>query len=127
MLLKSLTKECIKEIIQGDDCKKEESDNETNNILIGKKCVIRTMSAGVFFGTLVMDNNEIVIINNSRMLWGWKGALSVMDIAENGVNPDGCKFSVTTAGNHRITGVLQTIEASHRAIISIEGVAAWVA
>lgn len=127
MLSKSLIKQCIKEIIQGDDCKKEELDNKTNNILIGKKCVIRTMSAGVFFGTLVTDNGEIVVVKNSRMLWGWTGALSVIDIAENGVNPNGCKFSVTAMGNHRITGVLQIIEASKRAIISIEGVAVWVA
>lgn len=42
------------------------------NGLIGKKCIIRTYSAGVHYGEIAEKSGSEVIVKNSRRLWQWK-------------------------------------------------------
>lgn len=60
----------------------------------GKFVLIRTYSAGVHFGTLEEMDGQIVRLSNARRLWSWSGALSLSEVAMDGVNISGSKISV---------------------------------
>lgn len=59
--------------------------------LTGKKCIIRTQSAGVHYGELAEKSGKEVILKNSRRLWYWKTAnsgISLSEVANAGVHKD---------------------------------------
>lgn len=60
----------------------------------GKFVLIRTINAGVHFGTLEEMDGQIVRLSNARRLWSWSGALSLSEVAMNGVNISSSKISV---------------------------------
>ena len=60
----------------------------------GKFVVIRTINAGVHFGTLEEMDGQIVRLSRARRLWQWSGALSLSEVAMGGVNISGSKISV---------------------------------
>lgn len=66
-----------------------------DSILLGKICIIRTYSAGVWFGTLYKKYNNEIILNNARRLWKWKTkkSISLSSLAKYGVNQNECKFA----------------------------------
>ena len=70
-----------------------------------KYVVVRTYSAGVEGGELVERNGQEVLLANARKLWSWQGALSLHDIAMDGVRR-GSKLSKSVGENL----VLQAIE-----------------
>ena len=54
---------------------------------IGKYCIVRTYSAGVYVGKVSeVDKHRNVKLTGSRMIYSWSGALSTLDIARNGVD-----------------------------------------
>lgn len=58
------------------------------NCFIGKKVIIRTYAAGVFFGTLIEKAGKEVILNAARRLWYWDTAdkgISLSDVAIGGI------------------------------------------
>lgn len=59
-----------------------------------KFVLIRTYSAGVHFGILVERNGQEVILKNARRLWSWSGALSLSEVAMNGITLKDSKISV---------------------------------
>jgi len=92
---------------------------------IGKVCVIRADPAGVFFGTVVEQDYDIVVLKNVRRIWYWDGAASLSQMALEGVKkPGNCKFSVTI-GEETVLGVIEVIPASKDAIKSIIAVPDW--
>lgn len=56
--------------------------------------MIRTMGAGVHFGTLEEKEGQSVRLSNARRLWQWAGALSLSEVAAKGVTISGSKISV---------------------------------
>ena len=63
--------------------------------MLGKKVIVRSTEAGVFFGTLKEKNGDEVILENARKLWYWNGAAAIEEIALSGVKkPIDCKFTV---------------------------------
>ncbi len=59
--------------------------------LVGKKCIIRTYSAGVHFGELIEKDGKEVILKNARRLWYWKTAnkgISLSEVANEGLAKD---------------------------------------
>ena len=97
--------------------------------LIGKKVIIRSYGAGVFFGTLkeveIQGDNLIVELLNDRKLYYWDGACAVQEIADKGTLIAGnCKFTVTVA-SQVISSVLEIIPCTGIAIKVIEGVKEW--
>ena len=54
---------------------------EATGKLVGKKVLVRSDKAGVFFGTLneaeTADNTLIVELLDVRRLWQWSGACSL--------------------------------------------------
>mgnify|MGYP001571952049 CR=1 FL=1 len=62
--------------------------------MIGKFVVIRTYSAGVHFGTLEEMEGQVVRLSNARRLWSWSGALSLSEVAMDGITINSSKISV---------------------------------
>lgn len=54
---------------------------------IGKKVIIRTYSAGVWFGTLDQKSGNEVILKDARRMWRWWAAegISLSAVAVHGV------------------------------------------
>ena len=69
----------------------EKKETETgDHPMLGKRCLIRTYSAGVHIGdvTYVNPNNAMEVrLENSLRLWKWSdGGLSLSAVANNGIN-----------------------------------------
>lgn len=65
--------------------------------MIGKFVVVRTINAGVHFGILaefISENRQCIRLEKARRLWSWQGALSLSEVAMNGVNISNSKISV---------------------------------
>jgi hypothetical protein len=60
----------------------------------GTFVLIRTYSAGVHFGTLLSHKGQEVHLSNARRLWSWNGALSLSEVAANGIKLSESKVSV---------------------------------
>ena len=62
--------------------------------MIGNKVIIRTYSAGVWFGTLSAKSGSEVIIENARRLWAWwaKESISLSGVALYGLKADKSKL-----------------------------------
>lgn len=60
------------------------------NSMIGKQVIIRTYSAGVWFGTLSEKSGNEVIISNARRMWRWFSAesISLSAVALHGIKED---------------------------------------
>ena len=97
--------------------------------LIGKKVIIRSYGAGVFFGTLneveKCEDKYTVELLDCRRVWSWNGACSITQLAVEGVKyPDDCKFTVTES-SIIVTSVIELHECEQSAIESIESVKEW--
>jgi len=88
---------------------------------IGKKAIIRTYSAGVWFGTVAEKDGNEIIITDARRLWYWKAAksISLSAVANFGVDQ---KVSKITAPVSSVwLEAIEIIPATDDAIKSIEG------
>ena len=99
------------------------------NNLIGKKVIIRSYGAGVFFGTLneveQCEDKYAVELLNCRRLWCWHGACSITQLAVDGTSrPRDCKFTITEP-SIVVSSVIEIHGCSDEAIDSIEGVEEW--
>lgn len=88
MNLDDLTLGQIKEI--GNLLNIQNKPANDSHPMIGKRCIIRTYSAGVHIGDVVWINPqnsmEVKLINSLR-LWKWEGGgLSLSAVANNGIN-----------------------------------------
>ena len=97
--------------------------------LIGKKVIVRSYGAGVFFGTLneveVQGDKLVVELLKDRKLYYWAGACAVQEIADKGtLEAENCKFTVTV-GSQVISSVVEIIPCSKIAIKVIEGIKEW--
>lgn len=92
---------------------------------INQKCVFRGDHSGVFFGTLLEQEGQQVLIGNCRRLWYWDGACSLTDIANIGTRcPERCKFTIATE-SMMITDCIEVLPCTEQAIKVLEGVEAW--
>ena len=56
--------------------------------LVGKVCVVRTYSAGVHIGEIVSINGTECELKNAQRLFSWKGAFTLSEVANIGVDPE---------------------------------------
>ena len=63
--------------------------------MIGKKVIIRTYSAGVWFGLLEQKQNNEVILTNARRMWQWwaKEGISLSSVAMKGIKQEKSKIA----------------------------------
>jgi len=97
----------------------------TNKKVSGKLFVVRTYSAGVFFGEIKKRVAQEVTMTNVRRLWSWKGANELFQLASEGVkNPNDCKFSVIIP-EVLLVNAIEIIPCTNEAIKIIQGVKEW--
>jgi hypothetical protein len=95
--------------------------------LLGKICMIRTYSAGVFYGIILEKQGKEVKVKNARRVWRWAGAASLSQLAMEGTTlPSDCKFPCAVA-YMELTEVVEVIEMTQQAIKSLDEVAIWTA
>ena len=59
---------------------------QSQHPMVGRRCLIRTYSAGVHIGDVVAVNEMEVHLKNSLRLWKWEnGGLSLSAVANNGI------------------------------------------
>lgn len=74
--------------------------------MLGKRCLIRTYSAGVHIGDVVAVDGMEVHLNNALRLWKWEGGgLSLSSVANNGIK--GGRLNKT--GEVYLTNVIEFI------------------
>ena len=55
--------------------------------------LVRTYSAGVFFGEIVSRKGKEVVMKNARRIWYWDGAATLSQLAQSGTStPQNCKY-----------------------------------
>lgn len=92
---------------------------------IGRYCMVRTYSAGVFAGTIDSRDGKEVVLSNARRIWYWDGAASLSQLATSGTSkPKMCKFPEPVA-EVLLTEVIEIIPITDIAKASIESVPVW--
>lgn len=93
----------------------------TLNSMIGKKVIVRTYSAGVWFGELAEKAGNEVIIKNARRMYRWWAAesISLSAVALHGIKHD--KSKIVEAVPSAWLEAIELIPCSDTAIASIEG------
>ena len=93
--------------------------------LIGKNCIVRTYSAGVFLGTVKERDGKEVTLTNARRIWYWDGAATLSQLAIEGTSkPENCKFPQPVS-EVILTEAIEFIPATEAAIASIASVPVW--
>jgi hypothetical protein len=61
--------------------------NETtyNHPAIGNLCIYRCSEAGVHMGTLEAHDGTTLTVTGARRIWSWRGALSLSEVSQRGV------------------------------------------
>lgn len=88
--------------------------------LIGRKVIIRTYSAGCWFGTLSEKKKNEVIITEARRLWRWHAAegISLSGVARAGIKHDDSR--IEQAVDAVWLEAIEIIPCTAKAIASIE-------
>ena len=88
--------------------------------MIGQKCVVRTYSAGVWFGEVAEKSGNEVIIKNARRMWSWWAmeGISLSAVALHGIKQE--QSRIVEAVPAVWLEAIELIPASDKAIASIE-------
>ena len=93
--------------------------------MIGKYCMVRTYSAGVFAGTLKSRDGKEAVLSDARRIWYWDGAASLSQLATEGTTkPQNCKFPCPVE-EVLLTEVIEIIPITATAAKSIAEVPVW--
>lgn len=91
------------------------NNEETKHPMLGRRCVIRTYSAGVHIGTVAYvapGNSMEVKLDDALRLWKWEGGgLSLSAVANNGIK--GGRLNRT--GEVYLTNVIEMIPTTDKA------------
>lgn len=93
-----------------------------------KFSIVRTHSAGVWFGNIKSLNGTVAIITNARRLWYWSGAASLSQLAVEGTKkPNECKFTVTITDEDGVylPQVIEVLPCTNEAVENIQSVKIW--
>ena len=92
---------------------------------IGKYCIVRTYSAGVFAGVLESIDGKQGVVTDARRLWYWDGAATLSQLAIDGTKkPENCKFPESVS-SILLTEIIEVLLATEESRESIKGVAIW--
>ena len=92
----------IAKLLDGDDAPQIAGKHP----MLGRRCLIRTYSAGVHIGDVVYVEGMEVRLENALRLWKWEGGgLSVSAVANNGIR----KGRLNKTGEVYLTNVIEII------------------
>ena len=85
----------LKEIAELLSMKNTAAESGLNSFAIGQEVIIRTNSAGVWFGRLKQKSGDEVILTDARRMWRWwaKESISLSGVALHGINPMGSRIA----------------------------------
>lgn len=91
------------------------------NKMIGEKVIIRTYSAGAWFGLLCEKDGNEVILANGRRMWKWwaKESISLSAVALYGIKQD--KSKIVEPVDSVWLEAIEIIHCSKVAIVDLEG------
>lgn len=91
------------------------------NSMIGRKVIVRTYAAGVWFGEIEQKDGEEVILRNARRMYEWwaKESISLSAVAIHGIKQD--KSKIIEAVESVWLRASEIILCTNTAINSIEG------
>jgi len=89
----------------------------------GTKVIVRTYSAGVHYGDYAGHTGKECTLLNTRRIYRWQGALSLTDIAADGLSVES-KISAVSP-EIILTGAIEIIKVTANAQDVIDGVKAW--
>jgi len=118
---KLIAKQVKKQVITLLGMTSSEHPPVTLNCMVGKKVIIRTYSAGVWFGILDQKSGNEVILKNARRMWHWWAAksISLSGVVNYGVKPD--KSHIAPSVEHVWLEAIEIIPCNKISIDSIEG------
>lgn len=89
---------------------------------IGEKVIIRTYSAGVWFGELEEKEGNEVYLKKARRMWRWwaKESISLSGVAKHGIKED--KSQIAPAVDRVWLEAIEILSLTQTAIESIESV-----
>jgi len=80
--------------------------------MIGRRCLIRTYSAGVHIGNIESINGMECKLTNALRLWSWEGGgLSLSSVANNGI----VSGRINKTGEVYLTNVIEIITTTTKA------------
>lgn len=121
---KEVLLEMLMEKVNGAKPASLESHSLANEFL-GKICMVRAESAGVFYGTVVKKQGSEIIIDDARRVWYWEGAASLSQLATFGTSkPENCKFPCAVSQVY-LDKVCEIIPMTPTAVLSLDAVAVW--
>lgn len=89
---------------------------------VGKKVIVRSIAAGVYFGTLEDIEESTVRLSNARNIWHWTGASCLSQIANDGIAGDKVSHVVASMV---IMEVCQVLLLTEVAIANLESQPIW--
>lgn len=90
-----------------------------------EKQIVRTSSAGVFYGEIVSRKGKEAVMKNARRLWYWTGAATLSQLAMEGTKtPNTCKFP-QPVDRLELMEVIEVLDTTEIARKSIEAVPVW--
>lgn len=90
-----------------------------------EKKIVRTYSAGVFYGEIESRNGREVVMRNARRIWYWSGAATLSELAMKGTSdPESCKFPCPV-DKVLLLDAIEILDTTIEAQMSIEGVPVW--
>ena len=103
----------IKEIAELLGAKNTAAESGLNSFAIGQEVIIRTYSAGVWFGRLKEKSGNEVIITEARRMWRWwaKESISLSGVALHGIKQE----------KSRIAGPVESVWLEAIEIIPVSG------
>ena len=106
----------LKEIAEMIGMKNTAAESGLNSFAIGQEVIIRTYSAGVWFGRLKQKSGNEVILTEARRMWRWwaKESISLSGVALYGIKQE----------KSRIPGAVESVWLEAIEIIPISGKAA---
>lgn len=88
-------------------------------------CMVRTYSAGVFYGELESLKETTGIVLNARRVHSWSGSASLSELAQRGSsNTKGCRMPVKVS-KVILTQVIEVIPMTREAYDNLESVEIW--
>lgn len=87
-------KELLSVLGKGALSRESSPASEGLNGMVGKKVIVRTYSAGVWFGKLAEKSGNEVILTNARRMWRWHAvtSISLSAVSIHGINQSKSKI-----------------------------------
>jgi hypothetical protein len=87
--------------------------------------MVRTYTAGVFYGELKSREGKEVVMLNARRVWYWEGAASLSQLAQSGTTlPEKCKFPEPVS-QVILTEAIELIPVTENALNILNSIPIW--